>query len=802
MAAQVFISYAPEDEIYRNELVKHLKLLQTSGVISIWHDRKILPGSVRDTEIDTYLNSADLILLLVSVDFINSDYCWQTEVKRAVERHTAGEAIVVPVIVRTVDWQAAPFGQLKPLPEGGKPVRTWPSTDVAMDNVVRGIRQLIEAHQRAIAERTFYEQLTLFLSDGHLSSEEREVLIQQAQEFGLTVQQAETLIAKEESQKQAYINRLEEYRNNFLKFSRKQYPKSLTPKQEEILKSQQTRWQLSSQDVESVRSQVIHLLKSEPAEPPDGPPLPPSPPPKPWWHKKTVIASTALGAIGILSLGSFWWRQPSLSQAEVCPPQFEDGLSSGEETVFSRNGAIQADLDELMPVFNAFKACNDYATAISHLNNLFADGDSAYSKDPELKIYLNNALARQAALKYEDRDPYVLAVAIPASNENSANVAQEILRGVADAQEKFNLQQGNAQGRLLEIVIADDQDNPVIAENRATQLASDGRVLGVIGHRSSKVTAAAIDKYEAANIPVISSTSTSTPLRQHENFFRTVPSDEDMSRKLVACLEDANVGNILLYYDSNDTYSNSWQESIVQLLPNSVKTVNFHTDNISASLESHSRDRGYDLAVIVPSRQYYSDALLIIEQNSLRNNNERLPLVGTDILYEEKFLKDAQQSAKGMVLVVPWFLNESSDYGRNASEEWSGDGSTISWRHATSYEAATAFVKTLQTIQTKSPQQARSDLLTNLRQVDLGPKDAAGIPLKFDGQGERLGYRAIPQGNESLEEYTREPIAFFVEVTSKEGDSANTPEDILIGVESADAQWKFSESTTCVGSAE
>jgi hypothetical protein len=496
MAAQIFISYAPEDEVYRNELVKHLKLLQTSGIVSVWHDRKILPGSIRGAEIDTHLNSADLILLLISVDFINSDYCWHTEVKRAVERHRAGEAVVIPVIVRTVDWQAAPFGQLKPLPEGGKPVRTWASMDIAMDNIVRGVRQLIEAHQQAIAEKTFYEHLKLFISDGHLSSEEREILIHEALDFGLTVQQVESLIDKEKTQKQTYTKNLKEYEKNFFKFSRRQYPSDLTSKQEEILGSQQRRWQLSENDIKNVRNQVIHQLELEYQ---DSKSRPEQPEPGKFSHRKnTFIASAVLIGLGILSLGgAFWFRLSGTSQGNVCPPDLDDGISSGEETVFSRNTTDGGGLDKLDPIFKAFRECNDYSTAISHLQTLL-NQDSIYRKDPELIIYLNNAKARLAEFSHKDRKPYVLAVVIPASAEDSADVAQEILRGVADAQEKFNLQQENAQGKLLEIVIADDQDNPAVASSKAAQLISDSRILGVIGHRSSEVTAAALDTYKAA----------------------------------------------------------------------------------------------------------------------------------------------------------------------------------------------------------------------------------------------------------------------------------------------------------------
>ena len=96
----IFYSYCHADESYRNELEKHLKILQRQGLVSSWHDRKIMPGSEWKDEIDANLEAADIILLLISADFINSDYCWSVELKQAMHRHDSGAAIVIPIILR------------------------------------------------------------------------------------------------------------------------------------------------------------------------------------------------------------------------------------------------------------------------------------------------------------------------------------------------------------------------------------------------------------------------------------------------------------------------------------------------------------------------------------------------------------------------------------------------------------------------------------------------------------------------------------------------------------------------------
>jgi tetratricopeptide (TPR) repeat protein len=143
---EIFYSYAHKDEDLRNELEKHLALLRQQGLIAPWHDRKIVPGTDWAREIDIHLNSADIILLLISADFLASDYCSGIEMKRALERYEAGEARVVPILLRSVYWKNAPFAHLQALPKEGKPVDSslWHNHDEAFTNVVEGIHKVIE----------------------------------------------------------------------------------------------------------------------------------------------------------------------------------------------------------------------------------------------------------------------------------------------------------------------------------------------------------------------------------------------------------------------------------------------------------------------------------------------------------------------------------------------------------------------------------------------------------------------------------------------------------------------------------
>ncbi|MDI1443715.1 toll/interleukin-1 receptor domain-containing protein [Polyangium sp. 6x1] len=141
----VFISYSHRDEPFREELEKHLSLLRRSGAIRSWHDRRIGAGDDWKAAIDENLDRARIILLLVSVDFINSDYCYDIELKRALQRRASGEAVVIPIILRPCDdWQKTPFGALQALPRDGKPIKAWADPDEAWTDVARGIRRVVE----------------------------------------------------------------------------------------------------------------------------------------------------------------------------------------------------------------------------------------------------------------------------------------------------------------------------------------------------------------------------------------------------------------------------------------------------------------------------------------------------------------------------------------------------------------------------------------------------------------------------------------------------------------------------------
>lgn len=148
MRTKIFIGYSHQDDLYRKELETHLSLLKRNRQIETWSDRKISPGQEWQGKIDTNLCQANVIIFLISSDFIASDYCYDIETRKALGMHELGTAIVIPIIVRPCDWNGSPFSKLEALPTKAKPVSTWQNKDEAWLDIVTGIKKNIESIQK------------------------------------------------------------------------------------------------------------------------------------------------------------------------------------------------------------------------------------------------------------------------------------------------------------------------------------------------------------------------------------------------------------------------------------------------------------------------------------------------------------------------------------------------------------------------------------------------------------------------------------------------------------------------------
>ncbi|MCW5315162.1 TIR domain-containing protein [Nostoc sp. KVJ3] len=141
----VFISYSHKDDNLVEEFIIHLANLKRQGKITAWYDRAIEAGEEWETQIKRQLESARIVLLLISPPFMASDYCYDIEMQGAIARHNQGTARVIPIILRPCDWKDSPFSKLKVLPKDGEPITQWSDRDAAFLNVVEGIRKAVNS---------------------------------------------------------------------------------------------------------------------------------------------------------------------------------------------------------------------------------------------------------------------------------------------------------------------------------------------------------------------------------------------------------------------------------------------------------------------------------------------------------------------------------------------------------------------------------------------------------------------------------------------------------------------------------
>jgi WD40 repeat protein/tetratricopeptide (TPR) repeat protein len=191
----VFISYSHRDRELRDELEIHLSNLKRQNIISSWYDGDIVPGAEWEVQILEHLKSAQIILLLLSADFISSDFCYTTEMKEAIARHDAKDACVIPILLRPTDWKDTPFARLQMLPTDAKPVTKWPTHDDAFEDITLGIRKVlnhltdasasrpllspvVEQRPSAIAQLVQEVQVAFGLQDWHAVEDKTSALMQ------------------------------------------------------------------------------------------------------------------------------------------------------------------------------------------------------------------------------------------------------------------------------------------------------------------------------------------------------------------------------------------------------------------------------------------------------------------------------------------------------------------------------------------------------------------------------------------------------------------------------------------------
>lgn len=454
------------------------------------------------------------------------------------------------------------------------------------------------------------------------------------------------------------------------------------------------------------------------------------------WKGTAAVAAVAASvtfAITTSSGGFLWLRYIYCPDGEQrVKNECLSRVSSGESVLFTS----QVNFD-LRRGIDAFKSGN-YRQA----EEFFEKAVDSAPNDPEPQIYLNNAKARQKG------SHFTLAVVVPVNND--ARFAKEILRGVADAQTKFNQKDKGLNGRLLEIVIANDKNDPVIASRIAHQLATKPEVLGVIGHNSSEASLAALSEYEKAGLAMVSSTSTSTSLKSRV-FFRTVSSDKVAGEKLAEYAKTNGLDKVVLFFDSQSNYSPSLKQGFEEKFPKLgvVREVDLTDSKLNPKAEikrTINQDR-VQAIVLLPSTQTSSVAISIAGANAELPQQQRLQLLGGDTLYSPETLIQGGSAVDGLTLAVPWF-DRKKPYAKEAQKRWKGD---VNWITTNSYDATQALIFSL------SSNATRETVLQNLKFIDLSSDKTSGDRLRFskDGNPERefrlvrVGKRGpSPQGSQ------------------------------------------------------
>ena len=265
-SVELFISYSHKDEALRDELETHLAILKRQGAIETWHDRKIGAGTEWANQIDDNLKKADIILLLISSYFLASDYCYDIELKLAMERHEAGEALVVPIILRPVDWSGAPFGKLQAFPKDAKAITTWTNKHEAFMNVAQGIRtaaeRLLEQRRQKFQLR-YRKEVERFASRGEISRIGRMALDELRKQLGVSSEEANTIEEEVLQTYREYQQNLQLYEQAFVELIERDRPLGDVTRIE--LNQLQQVFGLTDEDVASIEA-ILASPKAEPVK--------------------------------------------------------------------------------------------------------------------------------------------------------------------------------------------------------------------------------------------------------------------------------------------------------------------------------------------------------------------------------------------------------------------------------------------------------------------------------------------------------------------------------------------------------
>ena len=428
-------------------------------------------------------------------------------------------------------------------------------------------------------------------------------------------------------------------------------------------------------------------------------------------NETTLLVLSLAVTLALVVAGLWYFKKFFAPTASAPNPLVKVQISAGEKLLITSQATPekQAGVQAI--------AAGNYKEAVSQLEKSL----QTHRNDPEALAYLNNA-------RIGNQKSYTIAVSVPIGTE--VNPAQEILRGVAQAQNEIN-QSGGIKSVPLKVVIANDDNDPRIAQQIANNLVKNQDILGVVGNFGSDVTLAAGKVYQEGQLVLISPTSTTVQLSGFGNYvFRTVPSDRfaaaALSRYMLNQLKKQKAS---IFFNSSSNYSKSLKDEFTTALFGDGGQVvsefdfNSPTFNASDSVQQAVK-QGVEVLMLAPNSAMLDKALQVVQVN-----NKRLILLGGDSVYNSKTLQVGQQAAVGMVLAVPWHTlgDPQSPFPKAANQLW---GSEVNWRTALAYDAAKALFLGIE----RNP--SRTGVQQALSSSDFSATGSAG-EIKFLPSGDR-----------------------------------------------------------------
>jgi branched-chain amino acid transport system substrate-binding protein len=449
-------------------------------------------------------------------------------------------------------------------------------------------------------------------------------------------------------------------------------------------------------------------------------------------NQKNLLLILYVAFLCVFGPGIYWISnhgpKPGRTENEN---SIEQRISLGDKVLVAahNNSAKQAGI-------SAFDQ-GDYAAAQEN----FSSALKSDRNDPEARIYLNNTIAAKT------KDSYRIAVSVPIGGD--LNVAQEILRGVAQAQDEVN-RRGGINGKLMMVEITNDDNDPQIAKKIASKLVTDKKVLAVIGHNDSNASIAAAPIYEQNGLVMITPTSSAEALSTKGDYiFRSTPSTRDLAETLAQyAVKVAKKENIAICIDSDSQVSVSFQENFTWAVYNYGGKINpldcdlAAADFLPTAISSQAISMGADALLLAPSVRKVEEAMEVVKAN-----DERLTLFGNHSMTSYQTLKAGQKDSTGMILTVAWYPPESANFfTKDAQKLWGG---AVNWRTAMAYDAtqsiseAIAFGAERQKIQQAlaNPEFSAQGATSNISFLPSGDRNLRGALVKIQpGKKSGTGY--------------------------------------------------------------